>query len=271
MTKKFTWEDVSIEQFHQILAIMGMKKSELDKAIDVLSVLSGETSENYKNMPLEVVTDLLRKIEGLTAQNLKPRFIGGTYVVEGTTYLLTPCAEKMTAGQFIDYQLTLEKNPDDVALLCAVLLVPKGKKYGEGYDVMELRQTLYDKFPYIDSMGISFFAKEIRRVVRLYSLLFNQENEERTEEGKGSPEDTDPGEGDRRDKESGRRDSAYVWDSVIRQIVQAYNVDKYQVFEMSLVEFLNDATTCKREVLRHNKQVEEKIKQMRKGRKGRRR
>jgi len=159
MTKKFTWEDVSIGQFHQILAIMGMKKSELDKAIDVLSVLSGETSENYKNMPLEVVTDLLRKIEGLTAQNLKPRFIGGTYVVEGTTYLLTPCAEKMTAGQFIDYQLTLEKNPDDVALLCAVLLVPKGKKYGEGYDVMELRQTLYDKFPYIDSMGISFFCK----------------------------------------------------------------------------------------------------------------
>lgn len=160
MIEKFTWDDVSIGQYDRLMSISSTKMNDLDKAISMLSVLTGEIEDHYKEMPLPRLKEHLKMIEGLNHEELKPHFESGKYEVAGVKYNLTPNAEKMTAGQFIDYQSTAESNPEDLSMFMAILCVPEGKKYGEGYDVMELRQTFYEKFPYTHAMGVCFFFQK---------------------------------------------------------------------------------------------------------------
>lgn len=171
--KKYTWEDVSISQFEQIMSISGMKKNEIDKMIDILSVMTGETSESYKEMNIDDMTNQLSRISLLNSDTLKPRLKNGVYTIDDAIYVLTPSAKHMTGGQFIDYQVTLQNNPNDIAMFCAIFLIPKGKKYGEGYDVIELKEKIYDNLPYIDAMGISFFFQKTLEVLSKITLSYS--------------------------------------------------------------------------------------------------
>lgn len=158
MEDKYTWENVTISQFEQIVAISGMRKNELDKLIDILSVMTGIESESYLDMTLPQISEEIKKIELLKPELLKKRLKdGGVYMIKGKKYILTPSSNHMTAGQFIDYQNTLMNEPDNITALCSTVLIPENKKYGEGYDVIEFRSVLHEHFPYVDAMGISFF------------------------------------------------------------------------------------------------------------------
>lgn len=171
--KKFEWSDVTLSQFDQILSISEIKKNDLDKMIDVLSVMTGETSEYYKEMLLDDVTEQLTRISELKSDLLKPSKLNDTYIVEGIKYKLTTSAKQMTAGQFIDYQVTLHNNPKDIAMMCAIFLIPDGKKYGEEYDVMKLKETLYNSFKYVDAMAISFFFQKTLDVLSKTTLSYS--------------------------------------------------------------------------------------------------
>lgn len=188
MTKEFTWSDVSISQFEEIVSISGMRINDLDKAIEILSVMTGETSEYYKALPVPQFREQISRISGLKVSELKPRFESGIYSIDGFRYNLTPNAERMAAGQFIDYQMTVENDPNNIAMLCAILLIPEGKKYGEGYHVPDLAKMIYEKFPYIDAMGISFFLKktlDALSAATLYSSIRRMKKQRKKEKDPG--------------------------------------------------------------------------------------
>lgn len=189
MKDKYTWEDVSIGQFEQIVSISGMRKNALDECIDILSVMTGIQPETYLDMPLPELEAEIKKIDSLKPDLLKERMKdGGEYTVEGRKYILTPSANQMTAGQFIDYQNTLADDPQNISMLCAILLVPEGKKYGEGYDVLELRETLHEHFHYIDSMGISFFFRMVLTSLSVATLSYSIRQLKKTMKKEKDPE-----------------------------------------------------------------------------------
>lgn len=188
MTKEFTWSDASISQFEEIVSISGMRINDLEKAIEILSVMTGKTSEYYKSLPVPKFREQISRISGLKVSELKPRFESGIYSIDGVRYNLTPNAERMAAGQFIDYQMTVENDPNNIAMLCAILLVPEGKKYGEGYHVPDLAKMIYEKFPYIDAMGISFFLQktfDALSAATLYSSVRKMKKEMKKEKDPG--------------------------------------------------------------------------------------
>lgn len=158
--KTYTWEDVTISQYHEIVAIADMKISPLDKTLNFLSVMSGKEVDYYLDLPLDQVKEEIKSIEFITHTKAHPRLKdGGIYTIDETRYRLTLNARQMTAGQFIDYENTIESNPGDIAMLCAVFCVPDGKKYGEGYDPLDVKEIFFNKFKMVDAMGISFFFK----------------------------------------------------------------------------------------------------------------
>lgn len=65
-----------------------------------------------------------------------------------------------------------------------MLLIPKGKKYNEGYDVMELADELYDKIPITIVTDIMVFLQIIRELNSSYPNLFNAGDEEIDEKEK---------------------------------------------------------------------------------------
>ncbi|MCD8080775.1 MAG: hypothetical protein LUF04_10330 [Bacteroides sp.] len=234
----------------------------MDKTLNFLSVMSGKEVDYYLDLPLDQVKEEIKSIEFITHTKAHPRLKdGGIYTIDETRYRLTLNARQMTAGQFIDYENTIESNPGDIAMLCAVFCVPDGKKYGEGYDPLELKAIFFKKFKMVDVMGISFFSKGIANIIRLYPTLFVSEVEKgvkKEKDGSGTEEKN------RRDHRTHK--ISYVWERIIKQIIIYTNLNKYQVFDMNVIEFFNDATFCKFEIMEHNKRQQEKMNHLKKGR-----
>lgn len=172
MKKNFTWSDVTLCQFDEINAILQMRIDELDKMIQILSVMTGVEYETYLDYDLPKITEELKKVYFI---NEKPetRFdCKGEYIIGDLNLKLTLSGQHMTAGQFIDYNNTIATNKEDYAMLCAILLVPDGKKYGEGYEVLELREKLYKEFKVVDALGVCFFFTKMLNVLYECSLHY---------------------------------------------------------------------------------------------------
>lgn len=163
--KTYTWEDITISQFNQILAISGMQKSELEKSIMLMSVIDGKDEDYYEALPINEFMERVKLISFIGESSPKERFKGGKYEIAGRKFTLTKNAKKMTTGQFIDYQSFIESK--DIASLCAIFLIPNGKKYGEDYDFDEVRELINEHFKIVDAMGISFFF------LKMYESLSN--------------------------------------------------------------------------------------------------
>lgn len=164
----FSWDNVSIGQYAEIMAVNDMKCDDIDKCVQWLSILTGNDEDHYLDMKLPLLQEEFKKLAFLSTEMkpLEPRFKNGKYKVGDTQLILTPSSNAMTAGQFIDYQNTLATSPEDTAMLCAIVLVPKGCTYNNGYDVFDLKQTLYEQFPIVDALGISFFFQKMYDVLR---------------------------------------------------------------------------------------------------------
>lgn len=175
MMEYFTWEDVTIKQYEEIIAIASMKMNPTDRSIHYLTVFTGKDPEYYLDMAIPDLQKELKRISKLNPSDLKPRMLeNGKYHINGAKYILTPSANRMKGSQLIDYEYTLKSNPNDIAMLCAIFCIPEGKTYGEGYDPLEVREIFYDKFKIVDALGISFFFLERLRISSNFILRYSK-------------------------------------------------------------------------------------------------
>ncbi len=183
-----TWEDITIGQFDRIHTILNAPDQPLDKYIRVLSVLDKKPEEEILNMPMEKFNEELKRL-GFLAEKIEPRYpSGAVYTVNGKKYELTPHARKMSAGQYIDYVNTLREDSKNFGLLCAILLVPKGCKYGEGYDPLDLAAEFDTYFKMVDAMGISFFFLKAYRIYTGITLTYSMKKLEKEMNKNRDPE-----------------------------------------------------------------------------------
>lgn len=150
------WEDITINQYKAISKIDLNQSNEIDSIIDLLVAVTGKTSEEILDMPMDEFNILTKELDFLK-EVIKPRMKSDKYIVDGKEYRLTANAKSMTAGQYIDYTTTLQADPENFGMICATILVPKGKKYGEGYDPLEISEVFNKHFKMVDVMGVSFF------------------------------------------------------------------------------------------------------------------
>lgn len=170
LPENFDWSTLTIEQFNEIIRISDMKIDVTDQCIQILCVLTDNDEGYYLNMKVTDLQKEFRQLAFLTTSSFEPTtpsFKYGEYEILGQKYTLTPSAEHMTGGQFIDYKLVLDERPDDIAMLCATVLVPNGKSYSDGYDPLALREILYKNFTMAEASGISFFFQ------KAYEILYD--------------------------------------------------------------------------------------------------
>lgn len=165
------WNDITIKQYKGIAALSPNDYDELTYIAKLLAIVTNKTEEEILNTPVDDFKSESKKLDFLN-DNPKPRLPEKKYTVNGKTYIFTPNASKMTAGQYIDYTTTLNNDPENFAFLCAILLIPEGKTYGEDYDVNELAQEFNEHFKMVDVIGISFFFREALKALTKVTLTY---------------------------------------------------------------------------------------------------
>lgn len=165
--RKVKWNDLTIGQYERIYSIFKEDIEEEEKMIGVISVVYGISEDEVMCQPLQKTTEMMESVEDLKSfpddVRTKKR-----YRLKGKSYNVCSDPDKITTAQYIDYQSYAKDIESHIAEVLSVVLIPRGKRYGEGYDVAQLIKDIRESFPLGDALSIAKvfrlrWLKSIRR------------------------------------------------------------------------------------------------------------
>lgn len=144
--RKRNWDEITINDYRRIVDISNRElDSDMEKDIAVLAVMCDCDERDMYNLPVYELQTLLNEMGWIKEEftfdrNFKARKIK----INGVNYDVQPDIDKFTVAQYMDFQNFWNRRKDNryIGNLLAVFIVPEGHKYNDGYDVMELAQTL---------------------------------------------------------------------------------------------------------------------------------
>jgi len=160
------WNDITLLDLMQIKSINDLQMAtEDEKNLKVASIVFKIPYEKLLQMPLVKVREYMDQTEFLLHQP-KPRKARNRYVINGRKYRLLKNEMEMLTSQFIDFQAIykdgFEKRPGE---LLAVMMVPEGHEYNDGYDNELVVKDMYD-MNVEEALGIvNFFMKRFVRLL----------------------------------------------------------------------------------------------------------
>ena len=148
---------------------------ELHKQVCIIAILTGRTEEEIYNLPLEDYRELASKTAYLTNEYDGEVLTAKTYGINGMVLVPTSDFRKITTAQYIDFQ-TFAKEPEkNIVELLSCMLIPKGKKYNQDYDILELQKALRMHLSVADALSLlAFFFIRYHQLIK-DSLISSRE------------------------------------------------------------------------------------------------
>lgn len=148
---------------------------ELQKQISIIAVLSDMAEEDILDLPIGEYKALAAKTHYLSHPYEGDVRTAKTYVIDG--WVLQPVEDyrKITTAQYIDFQ-TFSKDPErNIVEIISVMLIPKGKKYNQDYDIVELQRALREHMSVADAISLFAFFFVLWKRSIVDSLTFCRE------------------------------------------------------------------------------------------------
>lgn len=140
---------------------------EIDRQAQILSILTGVSEEEILHLPIMKYKELVAKSRFLNPENISYKQIAKKYVVG--EYQLIPVTDfrKLETCQYIDFQTYAPDIDKYIVELLSVLLVPKGHRYNEGYDILDVQKAIREDMSVSDGISIvGFFFIWCRRSIQ---------------------------------------------------------------------------------------------------------
>ena len=150
------WSDIDVKTFKEIQEYLSTTQDgNIEQSVHLLALIEGKDEDTYFNMPINKLTEEFEKLKFMESTPQAAQ-VKNSYKINGTEYVLTTNLQEMTVAQYIDYQVYIKNPQQYMQEMLTVFLIPKGKKYNEGYDVAEAAKDM-GNLPIEDAYGISFF------------------------------------------------------------------------------------------------------------------
>ena len=170
------YRDLPVGKYEEIVRLCNEEMTEVDRKVAILSILTGKTEDEILKLPLPTFTEYSAKsrfLEKECPENLIPG-VSRAYHLGGFVLLPVTDIRKITAAQFIDFQEFSKQKETKMVEMLSCFLVPRGMDYGEGYDVLEVHQTIREGMSVAEMLALIafFFGKFIKssRRITTYSI-----------------------------------------------------------------------------------------------------
>ena len=132
------WEHITVEDFVKIRAILSdTKTAQEDKMVSLAAIVQGVSEETILNLPLSQAQPVFDAVWGLNEHPKRSKY-RSEYSFKGWRLKVADTRD-MSVAQWVDFQ-TYGKDTEKYLLdILSCALVPKGKKYNDGYDIGKLR------------------------------------------------------------------------------------------------------------------------------------
>lgn len=173
---KNKWSDITIADYKQINEITSRElDSDLEKSVAYLAVLMNEDEDKLWSLTLPELNALLEQTKWLNSEFTFNKHPFKHIVINGEKYDVMVDIMKFTVAQYADFQIYWDHrtDPEWMAKLMTVFVIPRGKKYNDGYDAAALAETLENNLSITDFNSICFFflldLLNLTRGIALYS------------------------------------------------------------------------------------------------------
>lgn len=144
---------------------------EVDRMVKIISILTGASEEDILHLPIAEFTELSSRANFLTAEGFRARPIAKKYIVGKWDLIPVTDYRKLETCQYIDFKTYAQDMDANMVGMLSVLLVPKGHRYNEGYDILEVQQAIREEMSVADgAMVVGFFltllGKSIKDILR---------------------------------------------------------------------------------------------------------
>lgn len=148
---------------------------DINKQVSIISVLTGMAEEDIYNLPLEEYRQLAAKSHYLSHPYEGEILTAKNYIVGEFTLVPVEDYRKITTAQYIDFQTFAKDAERNIVEILSCMLIPKGKKYNQDYDVLEVQKTLREHLCVADALSLlAFFFVQYRQSIK-DSLTYSRE------------------------------------------------------------------------------------------------
>ena len=129
----------------------------LEQQVKTISILTGLTEQDVMNLPIMEYSELAGKTKFLEKQYDGKLQVAKSYGLGG--YELIPVKDftKITTAQYVDYQTFSKEGDKYIVESLSTLLIPKGKKYNDGYDIADVHKAIRENLSVADVLSLSAF------------------------------------------------------------------------------------------------------------------
>lgn len=157
-----TWENITYKEFLQIKNIQedeGLTDEE--KQIELLSIFLNMSPQDINNLTISAIGAYSNELNEMLI-NLKKEIIEyfkthkkyKDVILNNQNFKIITDFSNFTYAQFVAFQ-TYSKNKDYIGQI-STIIVPKGKKYGEDYDVQEVIKYI-GEMPFLEAQALLSF------------------------------------------------------------------------------------------------------------------
>lgn len=175
-----SFNKLSLGKYMEIQAISREEGvEEIDKQTQILSVLTGISEEEILHLPIVEYKELVAKSEFLAPENIKYHPVAKKYIVGGFELVPVRDFRRIETAQYIDFQTYAPDLDKYLVEFLSVILVPKGHRYNEGYDIIEVQKALREEMPVSDGVSVAAFFLTLSRKSILSFLNYSREEAKR--------------------------------------------------------------------------------------------
>jgi hypothetical protein len=135
------YRDLTIEKYIELYQLDTYGMEEIDIQSNIIAILSDLTVDEVLDLPINEYKKLAQQTAFMSVPpQVIQRKITKVYI-NGKEFTVLDSIEKMTAGQYIDYQTYLaNKDVKMLPYILSCLIIPKGEKYGDTDTVEYMKQ-----------------------------------------------------------------------------------------------------------------------------------
>lgn len=153
------------------LEILGLSNDEnvdaLEQQVKTIAILTGLTEDEVLDLPIVEYRELASKTKFLEKEYEGKLQIAKSYGLNGMELIPVKDFNKITTAQYVDYQTFSKEGDMYLVQTLSTLLVPKGKKYNDGYDMDAVQQAIRDNLSVADVLSLyAFFLTKWVKLIK---------------------------------------------------------------------------------------------------------
>lgn len=181
------YRDLTLGDYQEIVAIYHDEAiDEIDKDIKAVCILTGKDEDTILDLPIVEYKKLTARLDFLAQGIPEKARIADSYKVGDFELIPTRDIRKVNTAQYIDFQSFHKAGFEEHFVeILSCLLVPRGKRYNQDYDIIEVQSAIRKWMNVYDAMCLyGFFMMSCKESIKDMLTFSLQEAQKLTNQDK---------------------------------------------------------------------------------------